>query len=291
MRQGDAEFGRQDFAKALSFYQAAHAIMGVPTTGIALARAEERVGRWVEAREAALEVTRSIARADEPPAFTAARADAASLADRLGAKIPSLVVRVRGAAARQADVRITIDGVAARAADGAVTRRLNPGIHRITASGAGFRDGVADVRLAEAEHREVELALVPRNLASTPDPPIDGATGSSPTALRPIAFVALGVGFIGLSAGTVTGVLSLRETSTLKERCQGDACQPDAREDLDRANTLATISNVSFVIGVVSVATGVVLLATLGRSSSKPAAGRPGTAARLAWPDALRGRF
>src|SRR5262245_28279562 len=56
MKQGDDRFAAGDYAHALEAYRAAHALVAVPTTGLAVAQAQEKLGHLVEAHDAAIEV-------------------------------------------------------------------------------------------------------------------------------------------------------------------------------------------------------------------------------------------
>jgi hypothetical protein len=165
----------------------------------------------------------------------------------------------------------------------------------VTASAAEHGEAVGDVRLAEGEHRELSLTLARPGTA-------DAAPGAAALRSsrerdaswssigRPLGFVALGLGFVGLAAGAVTGTMSAVQTADLKDRCPGDVCQPGAQDDIDRADTLGTISNVALVAGAVGIAAGIVLLATSGRASARnpPArAARSTTNARSRAPEVL----
>src|SRR5262245_1107365 len=55
---GRKKFGAGDYEGARKAFQAAHEIMGVPTTALDLAKALEKLGKLVEARTVALEVAR-----------------------------------------------------------------------------------------------------------------------------------------------------------------------------------------------------------------------------------------
>src|SRR5262245_66695671 len=58
MDLGDDKTAAGDLEGALKAYQAADGIMGVPTTGLEVARALEKLGRLIEARDACVRVTR-----------------------------------------------------------------------------------------------------------------------------------------------------------------------------------------------------------------------------------------
>src|SRR5262249_21604289 len=58
MDDGDRAFDAGDYPTALRDYEAAHAIMAVPTTGLWLAKTQAALGKLVEARDTAVAVTR-----------------------------------------------------------------------------------------------------------------------------------------------------------------------------------------------------------------------------------------
>jgi hypothetical protein len=69
MKEGDGLYFSSDYAGALERYRAADAIMKVPTTGLAVARAQAALGKLVEARDQALTVARATGAANEPAIF------------------------------------------------------------------------------------------------------------------------------------------------------------------------------------------------------------------------------
>lgn len=83
MQEGDAKADAKDYAGALEAYRKAHAIMGVPTTGLEVARMLALLGQRTEAREVALSVAAMAPIPNEPPPFAEARIAAQKLADEL----------------------------------------------------------------------------------------------------------------------------------------------------------------------------------------------------------------
>ncbi len=158
MKEGDAKFATKDYASALKAYQAAHAIMQVPSTGLPLARAQIERGLLVEARDTLLQVSRHPKDAKEPAAFAKAREDAAELAQKLTTRIPSLVIVVEGAPSSEAVV--AVDGASIPAAALSAPRKVNPGSHTITASAGGFHDASATVNVKEGANEKVTIKLV-----------------------------------------------------------------------------------------------------------------------------------
>lgn len=158
MKEGDAKFAARDFAGALKAYQAAHAIMQVPSTGLPLARTQIERGLLVEARDTLLQVSRHPKEANEPAAYAKAREEAAQLAGKLAPRIPSLVIAIEGASADAAAV--AVDGSAVPTAALGAPRKVNPGSHTVTASASGYRDASATVDVKEGDNQKVTLKLV-----------------------------------------------------------------------------------------------------------------------------------
>jgi len=86
MDDGDAKRDKADFKAALKSYEAADAIMHVPTTGLEVARAQAQLGMLLEARETLGRVNRLPPKPGEPAPFTAARKTAEALTAELGAR-------------------------------------------------------------------------------------------------------------------------------------------------------------------------------------------------------------
>lgn len=167
MKEGDAKFAARDYAGALKAYEAAHAIMQVPSTGLPLARAQLERGLLVEARDTLLQVTRHPKDPSEPAAFAKAREEAAELAQKIAPRIPSLTITVEGAPS-DASVEVTVDGAPVPPAALSAPRKVNPGSHTITAWASGFKAAQASVSVKEGDSQKVTLKLVPGQDSSPP---------------------------------------------------------------------------------------------------------------------------
>src|SRR5438067_1428679 len=104
MDDGDAKRDKGDFKSALKSYEAADAIMHVPTTGLEVARAQAQLGLLLEARETLGRVIRLPPKPGEPPPFVAARKTAESLSAEIAARIPSVTVLLTNGEVGQAPV-------------------------------------------------------------------------------------------------------------------------------------------------------------------------------------------
>lgn len=270
MDRGWDRLDAKDFAAALKAFEGADAIMHVPVTGAAVARAQVALGMLLEARETALQVTRLPGNPRESPEFSRARAEAKALADELDARIPSLQIQL---SAKPAGLVVTVDGTPVPPPALDVPRRVDPGQHVIKGRAPGFAEAHVEVTTPERVTVPVLLRLVPGADASTAgapppllpreppprEPPRRSGAGSL---LVPLGFA---VGGASLAAAAITGGLSLHLTGELSKECPNKECPVQAHGDLVTANTLANAANVTFAVGLAGAAAGFVGLA-LGRS-------------------------
>lgn len=271
MDQGDAAYVSKDYDAALRAYEAADEIMGVPTTGIEVAKAQEALGKLVEARDTLLRVMRYPKKAGEPTPFTKARQQAEIRAAKLAERIPSVTVVVTGLQPGQS-ATVKVDGRALHAAAVGVPRKLNPGKHTIEVTAAGYADATRSVDLAERADERVEIALQPATEAPAAAPPamseepavappptgepVEGDAGVS-SSTSSLTYIGFGLAGVGLTAGAITGALAFSKTGTAKDQCTDNLCPPTAESDIDSAKTMGTISTVSFAVGFVGAAVGV----------------------------------
>lgn len=175
--------------------------------------------------------------------------------------LPSVVFEARDAAgALVTNVHVTIDDAApfTERLDGATAIPVDPGEHRFTFDAAGFASVKKTVAFREGERGRHEIVA----LAAAEAQPTEGS--SSPTA----AYVAFGIGAVGLVVGGVAGGLGFSNASAAKSHCTGNVCTSDAQSGIDAAKRWAIVSDVGFVVGGLGVATGVVILLTRHRSTS-----------------------
>jgi hypothetical protein len=229
--EGRAKLAAHDNEGARKAFVAAHAIMGVPTTGLDLAKAQEGLGLLIEARATALEVVRMPVSVTEPEAFTNARPLAAELAAQLAARIPSVVVTVTGLPVGSVP-RVLMDGISMPASTLSLPQPLNPGHHVLEVSALGFASEHRELTLEEKASLRIDLVLRPlatptTELAATPLP-------SAPLTLVPAKktgapmwpWVAAGAGVVALGVGSAFVIDYARVRSTVSADCPGGACNP-----------------------------------------------------------------
>jgi hypothetical protein len=276
MDDGDAKRDKGDFKSALKSYEAADAIMRVPTTGLEVARTQAQLGLLLEARETLGRVMRLPPRPGEPPPFTAARKTAEQLSTELGARLPSVTVVVTNGEAGQ-PIQVTFDGEVVPPAAVQAPRKVNPGAHTIVAR-SGSLEKKEQIAVNERDVRTVTLDLKPA--AAAPEPPkIDEQPSSALPKI--LVFGGFGLGLVGVGVGTVTGLMSISQVNDVRKDCVGDVCKPSRQSDIDAAQSLGTISTVAFIVGGAGIAAGVIGLVLSGKQSTEPP---PGTSAKGARP-------
>jgi hypothetical protein len=267
MDDGDRRVVERDHQGALRAYREAHEIMGVPTTGIEVARTLAALGKLREARDVAVAVTRIPARPGEPRVFGEARRAADELARGLAARIPSLTLEIRGVQS-VSEVRVLLDDAPLEPHAIGRPQELDPGQHTVVVSAPGYAEQRLRSSLSEGEQETLEVTLIavrPRTdvltVTAPPAPPLDSDGDTSP-----LVFIGFGAGAAGVLVGGVAGAMSLSRTSAARELCAGDDCPPSARDDIEAAETLATVSNVGFGVALVGIGVGVYGLLSSGGS-------------------------
>ena len=288
MTEGRTKRDANDLQAALKAFRGADSIMHVPTTAIEVAKTEALAGLLLEARDHALTLARSKAQPGEPGPFADARTAAQQLANELEARIPSVHVTLAGA---KDDAEVRIDDLAIPSAAIGLPRKLNPGSHIVVAKSGGAERRTT-FKVQEKESKDVTLDFGQAQVAdvpvdkpppvvdtpppvtpppTTPDAPSDGNGTRMALAIGGFSFAA-----VGLIAGSVTGILSLNQTSDLKAQCPGGRCPASLQGNLDSARTLATVSTVGFIAAGAGAIVGVIGLilphAKAAQAVSAPAA-------------------
>jgi hypothetical protein len=256
MEQGRVAYEQKDYEPALQSFVAADKIMGVTSTGLWVGKSLAALGRLIEARDKLLAVGRIPLSADVSEALTEARAEAAELQASLAERIPELRFEVRGVAG---DVDIVVH-VGADEVPGdllKVPRKVDPGEIVVRATAKGYAPVELKVNIAEGQSLPVRLDFKPGGSGdpAVSEPPDD--TGY---------YVAVGVSFgvagVGAVVGAVTGGLSLAAASDAKQGCRedGTGCPIANEETADRSLVLAHVSTVSFIVGGLGAAAGIVTL-------------------------------
>jgi hypothetical protein len=236
----------------------------------------------------------SVCARPECPSFV--QKDCARWLEEVDRELPSVVLQVEGLdAAAAARVAIQLDGVVVPEALGGPIA-LDPGRHELVAESVG-RPSITRVIVAQqgVQNRAVTFDFAPVPVpAPLPDATVDA--GSDGTSLRPFAYVAWGVGAVGLGMFAVLGTLGRADERALKDDCPNATVDPmfvdpangvclkaraDERKDIYEREFL--LADVGLVTGIVGTVTGTVLfiLAATDSSGGDSASSRGNAAVEL----------
>jgi hypothetical protein len=274
MNEGRDLRDQRDFKGALGRFQAADAIMHVPTTGLEVARTQVSLGLLVEARETLHRVSQFALKPTDPPPFREARSEAERLNDELEGRIGAIRFEVR-LAGNDAPPTVFVDGVRIQQAGLTVPFRVNPGRHDVVAKSPSGEIN-KQVNARERETSTVVLDFSSASpIAAAPAGAEPTSAASSSTPWRTLGYVGLGVGAVGIGVGAVTGLLAISSKHEAESRCVGNKCPPDAWSDVDKMHEFGRISTAGFLVGALGVAGGVSLLVLAPKDSgaSLPAQG------------------
>ncbi|MEP7049325.1 MAG: hypothetical protein ABJB12_03190 [Pseudomonadota bacterium] len=262
--QGAQAFDAGKYAEASDFFGRAHELVPAPSIALMQARSLAKLGQLLEAVDTYEQTIRLKLPADAPEAYLVAVQTARAEVDGVRARLPRLKLTVSGAT-RAPLPEVSSDGKPTPPALLGVERPVNPGVHHFVVQVAGVVRARRDLTVVEGQSYQVELDASP--VAAAPPPPASEARedrqsfGSS--ARGSLAYVALGVGALGLGVGTYTGLVALHHKSNLDSVCNPD-CPRSAASEMSSWRSNRTVSWISYGVGVAAAGAGVLLL-TLGK--------------------------
>lgn len=231
-----------------------------PAVGTLLnvATCSDREGRLLDALAEYRELLRLNASTTDLQRRASIEAGALEAIRLLEQRIPSVRMRVQPLGAE-----ITVDGVKHSAGEDV---RLTPGPHTIRVRAEGHRDETRTLRLAEAEHAEVEIVLESA----------DGSKGAHVEApdLGLAGWVTGAAGLGATTAGAVLLGLAAARASDIEDECGRGATPPHCEGDPAVANAISAegeryqgASVGLLAVGGAALATGVILVALDATSS------------------------
>ncbi len=246
--------------------------MHSPVHLLYLARAQEKLGKLVKARENYNRIIREKYPADAPDAFRQAQTSAQQEVGGLEGRLAAITVKLDG---EKGAVTVTMDGEKVPPALVGLPLPVDPGSHTFLATGADLKSDPVTVSVAEGGRNAVTLTV--KSAPGTPDPsgaaaavapgagpvaaqatPTTGPTNTppAPTTRATPTSVYVGLAATGalVVAAGVTGVLTLSKQSDFNSK--NDGSNPDQATSLKNSGqTLGLMSDI-FTAGAV-VAAGV----------------------------------
>jgi len=254
---------------ALVLFGASSALAAEPTKDECIAANEtaqhlRQEGRLLEARA---QLVLCVATSCPGPLLE----DCAQRLTEIDAVMPSIVFEVKdGAGNDVTGVKVAVDGKPEVARLDGRPIALDPGEHHFVfkAESGATSERTLVVREGEKDRRE-------RIVLGIAAAPVAMESGAAPNVERPsfaldriptVAYVAAGVGVVGLAIGIGTGVAATSKHSVLEgEGCpsNGGMCPPSASQtDLDSFHSLKTWSTVGYIIGAAGIVGGGILWLT-----------------------------
>lgn len=280
--QGLTAYEEGRFSDAVDLFTRAQSVIDAPIHLLYIARAQEKQGHLVQAMEAYNKAVRTQLSPGAPEVFVEAKKDAEKELEALIPRLPQVTVTVSGEEQAE-DVVVKVDGEPLPAAFVGVKRPANPGKHTYSAEGATLEAPEVTIAVNEGGEAMVELVLRAKAVVAAapapepapkeaPPPPPPSEPRDTGTSSKLPAYAALGVGAVGLGAGTyflIKRGSASDDADALDGECRTSRVCGEA--DASRLDTLdadaasyGTYSLVGYSVGLVGVGVGVYLLLTGG---------------------------
>ncbi len=242
-------------------FRRANALVHAPTLVVDDGRALMGLGRYVEAQERFELVLREGVADNAPAVWKAAVVEAGKLLEEVKPKIAWLTIVVP-------DVKhphVIVDGRPISEAALGVKVAANPGTQNVEVGAAGYETKSQSVTLSEGGEQTLEVTLTalpaqPATPGTTQSARVASDTKDTGSPNRTPAYVALGVGGVGVVVGAVTGIIALQKRSDLSRTCNGSSCPRSEESTLNSYHSMGLVSGIGFGVGLAGAATGLVLL-------------------------------
>ncbi|MGZ3418451.1 MAG: hypothetical protein ACXVEF_42355 [Polyangiales bacterium] len=264
-----------DWQGALDRFRKVAGVKMTPQVRFHIALCLENLGKLVDAL-VEFERAKSDAAAD-PTAQLVATTAQKHVVD-LKERVPRVIVKVP---AGTENVAVTIDGTPVSSALLGSAIPLDPGKHQLVVTANKQPSFTKDVELVEhGKTTTIEVTFAPAAKVEKPPPPPkeeppkeEPTEGSHGPGALPWIFG--GIGVAALAGGGIFYGLRQSTISDLEGACGPDRnqCPEDKKSTYDRGKTYTTVGNILLGVGVVGVATAVVILvASPSKSGDKKSA-------------------
>jgi hypothetical protein len=119
------------------------------------------------------------------------------------------------------------------------------------------------ITVAAAERKSIDVDAAGSDGSASTGPtsttPADASGPNDRTKLRPYAYVAAGVGVVGLATFFIAGAMANSKYSDLQSSCPNNACPPSKSDEISGGKSAQTIANVGLVFGILGAGAGVTL--------------------------------
>jgi len=293
--EGVKAINEKRWADAADLFSRAESLVHSPVHLLYLARAQEKLGKLVKARENYNRIIRERLGADAPDAFRQAQSSAQQEVSGLDARLGAITVKLDG---EKGPVTVTMDGEKVPPALIGLPLPVDPGTHTFAATGTNLKSDPVTVTVSEGGKNSLTLTVKSAPGAVAPDAPpattaqpaapaatpgattapatnpppgtADQGTTSGSNGAKIGGFVALGVGVVGVGLGTVFLLKAHGKKSDADALCNlpNNGCPVSKKSQIDGLDndykSAGTLSVVSYAVGGAGLITGVILLAVSG---------------------------
>lgn len=255
-REGDALLKKGEHVEAAKTFKKADKLVPAPSYKLQLAKALAGADDLVQAGQVLAECVEA-----KPVQWVEKQAHkkCQDFAKEVDERTPEIEVTVYKPSA--SEVTVKINGNDFDPAEGAVP--YNTGKYEVVVTAEGYKKWTETVNLTEGDVTTLEVTMLPTAAESSGDQEeADDGGGLSPIP----AYVAWGVGAVGLGLGIGFGVAAITSTNDVLALygCENGVCPPEAQADLDTAKVNGNVSTAGFIIGAVGVTAGTILFLLSG---------------------------
>ena len=279
-QSGAKAFEAGNYQEALDLFSRAESLVHAPPHLLWQARAHEKLGQLVQARELYIRLQREELAPDAPPAFVEAKEAADAELEALEPRLAQLTISIKQPAPE--GIQVVMDGKEVATALIGVPRPANPGDHELHTTIRGVEGPSQNVTLVEGGRQSIELEppdpslIPPEEEKVEPVPDTAPATVDDKRGMRIGAYVAIGVGVVGAGLGTLfllQGSSAQSDADSDFDACNPTRCTQQQHDDIvaldEDAASAKTLSAVSFGLGGAALATGAILLVLTSSKSAE----------------------
>ncbi len=250
-------------ADALVEFKASYEIVASPNTHFSMARTLANLGQRAEAyTEFGKTLIEAQAAAPKDKRYLQTAEACETEQRELRTKLAFLAIVVDHGDA--ATVKIGERELDRRAIAGLVP--VSPGPVIVTVSNGGAEVARQALTLGAGDQKTITFDAQPKTpdvvpvvTDSTPQEQPVVSVDTSPGGLRTAAYVAGGVGIVGLATFAIFGALEKSKYNDLQDACHGGPCPPERSDDISAGRSRQTIANVGLGVGLAGAVAGAVL--------------------------------
>jgi hypothetical protein len=259
---GKEALASKNWDAAVTSLRASLDIVDSPNARLELSRGLREAGKFADAwTEYGRTIDTALTLASKEPRYTKTAEAATTERSELEPKIGLVTVTVEhpppGATVRVGALEVP-------AAQWGKPVAVAPGPLEISVTNGGKELAHKSMTVAAGDKPAVALDALPAPPAPTADSAAS-ATGSDTSmpgdhsSLRPAAYIAGGVGVVGLGVFTILGLMSNSTYSDLQNACPHGVCPPGKQGEVDSGRTQQTVANIGLGVGIAGVAVGTAL--------------------------------